>query len=367
MSLDRLARLSALLTESEFGALVLNPGPTLTYLTGLHFHLSERPTVLIVLPNQKPVLILPELEMGKLAALGQAVQPFSYGDNPETWLQVFRQACSGLGLTDQQIGLEPTRFRFLEMNLIQSALPWAKFTSAEGLLNSLRMHKDAGEIALMRKAVDIAQEAYLKTIPLIRVGVTEREIAAELSQQLLKAGSDSEMPFNPIVASGPNSANPHAVPSDRAVTSGDLIVIDWGASYQGYVSDLTRTVAIGPVEAELQEIAAIVLKANRAGCEKARPGIAAGLVDQATRAVINRAEYGPYFFHRTGHGIGMEGHEPPYIFGDNKLILAPGMAFTVEPGIYLTGRGGVRIEDNVIITETGAEVLSDLPRELQIL
>ncbi|HEX2980639.1 MAG TPA: M24 family metallopeptidase, partial [Anaerolineaceae bacterium] len=185
--------------------------------------------------------------------------------------------------------------------------------------------------------------------------------------QLLRAGSDSEFPFSPIIASGPNSANPHAVPGERTITAGDLIVIDWGASYGGYISDLTRTVAIEPVEPEFREIAKVVLEANAAGRAAGRPGVPAGQVDQSARSVINRADYGPFFIHRTGHGIGMETHEPPYIFGDNSLVLAPGMTFTVEPGIYLPGRGGVRIEDNMLITTDGAITLSDLPRELLVL
>jgi Xaa-Pro dipeptidase len=182
-----------------------------------------------------------------------------------------------------------------------------------------------------------------------------------------RAGSESEFPFTPILASGPNSANPHATPTERKVQTGDLIVIDWGASYNGYISDLTRTVAVGQVTPEFQKIYDTVKAANAAGCAAARPGIQAGLVDKAARDVITAAGYGPEFRHRTGHGIGMEGHEPPYIFGENQLILAPGMSFTVEPGIYLLDRGGVRIEDNVVITAQGAEVLSDLPRDLIIL
>ena len=206
--------------------------------------------------------------------------------------------------------------------------------------------------------------ALLNTLKLAKMGMTERELSAELSIQMLRAGTDPDMPFAPIVAGGPNSANPHAGPSDRRLTPGDLLVIDWGATYQGYVSDLTRTFAVGAVDGELRKIAGIVAEANAAGRAASRPGIQAGDVDRAARAVIDRSGYGAYFTHRVGHGIGMEGHEPPYMFAENTLILAEGMTYTVEPGIYLTGRGGVRVEDNVVITATGAETLSDLPREL---
>jgi Xaa-Pro dipeptidase len=216
----------------------------------------------------------------------------------------------------------------------------------------------------MREAVAIAQRALQASLPTIRAGVTERELAAELTLQLLRAGSQTDMPFSPIVASGPNSANPHAIPTGRALARGDLLVLDWGATYGGYVSDLTRTLAIGEIDAELKKIYAVVAEANAAGQAAARPGLPAGDVDRAARRVIEAAGYGEFFIHRTGHGIGMEGHEAPYIYAENKLILAPGMTFTIEPGIYLPGRGGVRIEDNIVITETGSESLSDWSREL---
>jgi Xaa-Pro dipeptidase len=148
---------------------------------------------------------------------------------------------------------------------------------------------------------------------------------------------------------------------------GDLLVIDWGASYQGYISDLTRTFAIGKVDPVMERIVHLVQEANAAGQAAARPGQTAGAVDRAARSVIEQGGYGKYFTHRTGHGIGMEGHEPPYIRGDSELVLEPGMTFTVEPGIYLPGRNGARIEDNLLITMDGSESLSDLPRHLQVI
>jgi Xaa-Pro dipeptidase len=229
------------------------------------------------------------------------------------------------------------------------------------------MCKDAEEIAAMRKAVEIAQQALLATLPQVRAGVTERQIAAELTQQMLRAGSDAELEGTPIVSGGPNSANPHATPSERPLQHGDLLVIDWGATYNGYLSDLTRTFAIGDVDEEFAHVAQIVLQANAAGRAAGGPGIPASRVDAAARSVIEQAGYGLYFTHRTGHGIGLEVHEAPYMRAGNELTLKPGMSYTVEPGIYLPGRGGVRIEDDVIVTPHSAESLSDLPRELQII
>ena len=145
-----------------------------------------------------------------------------------------------------------------------------------------------------------------------------------------------------------------------------MLVVDWGATYDGYISDLTRTFAVGEVSAEFQNIHKIVQDSNAAGRAAAKPGVPCANVDIAARDVIEKAGYGKYFTHRTGHGIGMEAHEAPYMRGDNMQLLEPGMAFTVEPGIYLTGQNGVRIEDNMIVTENGAESLSDMPREIRV-
>jgi len=361
----RQERLKSSMKQAEMGILALNPGPSLVYLMGLHFHLMERPVVALFTASKPPVLVLPELETAKLEELPYPIQAFPYGEDPSTWVESFRralQACGDGGF----IGVEPTRLRFLELRLLEEAGPGIKTVSAEGLLAEMRMRKDGDELKAMRKAVDIAERGLQTILPMIKVGVTERQIASELILQLLHQGADSEFPFSPIVSGGPNSANPHATPSDRPLQIGDLLVIDWGAFYKGYTSDLTRTFAVGEVESEFMKIADIVKEANTAGRAAIRPGIQAGEIDRIARSVIENAGYGEYFIHRTGHGLGMEGHEAPYIRAENALILEPGMTFTVEPGIYLPERGGVRIEDNLVVTQQGGESLSNLPRELRV-
>lgn len=360
----RQENLARALETAGFNGLALNPGPSLVYLTGLHFHISERPVIALFLPPYSPIMILPELEKAKLENISYSIQAFTYGEDPATWGAVFAQAVEASGLNTSSIGIEPLHLRLLEYSLLQPAAPRARFSSAEACLSELRMQKDESELNTMRMAVQIAQQGLLATLPKIKPGVSELQIASELTLQLIQAGSESQLAFSPIVSSGPNSANPHAAPSERLLASGDLLVIDWGASYQGYVSDLTRTFAIGTVEPEYQKIAQIVLEANSAGRQAGGPGKAAEQVDMAARAVIDAAGYGPFFFHRTGHGLGMEVHEPPYMRSGNQLVLLPGMTYTVEPGIYLGGRGGVRIEDDVVITDRGSESLSDLPRQL---
>jgi len=363
----RQAALAQEMIKSDLRAIALNPGASLTYLTNTHFHLSERPVIALFMPDSQPVFVLPELEVGKTDSLPFEAQVFTYGEEPTIWLGVFRQAILESEIGTGEIGIEPRRMRVLESRFLEESAPQTQFTDAGGLLSNLRMYKDQDEISAIRKAVNIAQQALADTRSVIKVGTTEREIAAELTIQLLRNGSESEFPFSPIVQSGPNSANPHATPSDRKLEQGDLLVIDWGARYDGYVSDITRTFAIGGVDDQLAHIAQVVLDANCAARSVACPGILAADVDQAARDVIKASGYGEFFIHRTGHGIGMEGHEEPYIRAGNEMVLKPDMTFTIEPGIYLPGEGGVRIEDNVLISESGLESLTDLPRKLEII
>jgi len=365
MSKSRLDKLTASLRNSNLDAVVLNPGPTLKYLTNLNFHLMERPVVLFVAPNHEPVIVLPELELPKVNLFLYQVQAFAYGENPAGWDDAFRNAAQALGLDGKRIGVEPRQMRLLEFRHVKAGAPEADYPDAGDVLANLRLKKDGAEVDAMRRAVKIAQDALEATLPQIKIGMTEHELASELVVQLLRHGSESEMPFAPIVSGGPNSANPHASPTDRKLQPGDLLVVDWGAAYDGYISDLTRTFAVGDVDAEYVKIHKIVQEANAAGRAAAKPGVPCANVDRAARNVIEEAGYGKYFTHRTGHGIGMEGHEEPYMRGDNMQLLEPGMAFTVEPGIYLTDRNGVRIEDNMVITGGGADCLSDMPREIR--
>lgn len=366
MQQTRLTKLSAALRTSSLAALALNPGPSLVYLTGLHFHLMERPTVAFFTADSVPVIVLPELEMLKLTSLPYEIKAFPYGDNPAEWDDVFLEAAGSLGLEGKQIGVEPRAMRLLEFCKVKAIAGEAECQDASQVVGSLRVRKDADEIAAMRRAVKVAQDALEATLPSIKVGMTEKEIATELLVQLLRHGSQSELPFAPIVSSGPNSANPHATPTDRKLRPGDLLVVDWGAAVDGYISDLTRTFAVGEIDEEYHKIHRIVQEANAAGRAAAKPGVPCANVDIAARTVIEKAGYGQHFTHRTGHGIGLEAHEDPYMRGDNLQLLEPGMAFTVEPGIYLPGRNGVRIEDNVVVTKDGAECLSDMPRELRV-
>lgn len=363
---QRYQELIKAMQAQNLSAIALNPGPTLRWLTGLDFHLMERPVLGLFEASGKAQILLPQLEKAKLNGLPFEIEAICFGDDPGTWQDVYTRALAPLSGRIDTIGVESTRIRFLELNLLQSALPKARVKDASAALSPLRMRKDAEELKRMRRAAIIAQEALLATLPTVRPGQSEKQIASELLVQLFRAGSDPELPFMPIVSSGPNSANPHASPSDRILNEGEFLLIDWGAGFEGYFSDITRTFTCGRPTEEMKRIAQLVYEANRAGREGGRAGMRAGDLDQMARKVIEDGGYGAQFFHRLGHGLGMEAHEAPFIFSGNPFVLEKNMTFTIEPGIYLEGNAGVRIEDDMYVNEAGTLTsLSDLPREVR--
>jgi Xaa-Pro dipeptidase len=331
------------------------------YITGLSFHLSERPIVAIFKEDDQRAIVLPKLEAVKLAR-ADGMQVFSYTDE-EGHEAAFRHACDSLELGKSRLGAEGLRMRLVEVQLLERYAPGCRLLMAEDVLTDLRMWKDRHELDLMRSAVAVTEEALRATIDQVGIGTTERDIASMLRIELLRAGGDA-MAFSPIVVAGPNAALPHATPSDRPIRAGETIVVDCGASSGGYAADITRTFVIGELDRELAHVYEVVRAANHAARTAVRPGIPAEEIDRTAREVIEDAGYGEYFIHRTGHGLGLETHEPPYIVAGNRQPLRPGMTFTVEPGVYLPGRGGVRIEDDVLVTEDGAETLTTFTREL---
>lgn len=327
----------------------------------------ERPIVAIFQPTDRPLLILPKMEVSKAEKSPVVFDLFPYEEDEDSRVHAFRSAAAALKTKKMRVGIEPLGMRVFELGYLQAALPEATFSPSPEIPADLRSTKDEGEIEAIRKAVSVAEKAMEDTLPKIQLGMTENEVAAELVVQLLYAGSEPELPFSPIVASGPNSALPHATASDRRLQAGDLLIIDWGARIHGYVSDLTRTFALGEVEDDLQQIHQAVKAANAAGVMAVQPDVSSNEIDRAARLEIVEAGYGEYFIHRTGHGIGLEPHEEPNIREGNPKALKPGMTFTIEPGIYIPDKGGVRIEDNVVTTQDGGESMSTFSRELQII
>ena len=363
----RLEQIGKTLRENQLDALVLGAGLDLEYFCGIRFHISERPIIFVILPDGQPFLFHPLLEKEKVNNAQIKLNSIAYGENPEFWITEFSQISNIIHHKIERIGILPTECRYLEYAFLKSSFPAAEFFDASSVVTSLKQIKDSFEIASIKNAISIAETSLLSILPLVKPGITEKEIAAELTIHLLKEGSDPDLPFFPIVASGPNSANPHAVPSERRLMNGDLLIIDWGARFEGYISDITRTFALASIPVEFQKIGSIVMKANEQARKFVKQGVTAQFIDRKAREIIENNGYGDYFTHRTGHGIGIKAHEDPYINGSNTEKLLEGMTFTIEPGIYLPGKGGIRIEDNVLVTKSGAQTLTSLPRQIKIL
>jgi len=355
---ERLSQVVAAAEARGLDAIALVPGPNMAYLTGLSFFLSERPIVALLAVGEPPCIVLPELEAGKARELG--FRAFTYTDE-EGYAMAFHEASAAVELAGARLGVEALRMRVLEERTLTRYAPQVEMVPVDDVISELRMIKDERELGAMRRATRVAEEAFLSWIPTLRAGMSEREAASRLIAALLNNGADG-LAFDPIIATGVRSALPHAVPGDDRLQPGDWVVVDWGARVDGYVSDLTRVLVVGHPSGPLCDIHPVVVDANAAGRAAVVPGAVAQDVDAAARRVVDAAGYGPRFFHRTGHGLGLEEHEPPYIVAGNTLTLKPGMAFTVEPGIYLEGIGGVRIEDDVAVTDDGMITLSTLPR-----
>jgi Xaa-Pro dipeptidase len=357
----RIDQVQAAMRAANMTALALVPGANLLYLLGLTMHASERLVIAFIPQSGAIRMVLPALEQPRAAAEAQAAIHFYPWHDAEGYTQALHQCINDLEL-QSRLGVEYTAMRVLELRAIEAVVP-VETMDATDLIADLRMVKDAAELQAMRAAVHAVEAGLQAAIAAIRPGVTEREVAEVWERAMREAGSEGPS-FTTIVASGPNSANPHYTTGDRPLKYGDLVVLDGGARIGGYASDITRTVVVGEPSAEARRIYDVVLAANRAGVTAARAGASGADIDGAARRVIEEAGYGPYFIHRTGHGLGIEIHEPPYIHASNATPLRAGTTFTVEPGVYIAGVGGVRIEDDVVVTEQGAECLTTFDREL---
>jgi Xaa-Pro aminopeptidase len=371
---DRLGRLGVLVAERGLAAAVVGVGPDLDYLTGYRAMPLERLTMLAVVAGRPPVLLVPRLEEAAAAAgLRTPVEIATWmeTDDPHRLIAdlVRRRPSTGESPAEPAVGVSD-RLWSLHLLRLQAALPGASWISATTNRRELRMVKDADEIELLRRAAAAADRVVAQIAVGRLVGRTEADVAREVRERLLAEGH--ELAEFAIVASGPNSASPHHDASERVIQPGEPIVLDIGGALGGYGSDTTRTLWVtggdernGPTE-EFRHLFGVLLAAQVAATRAVRPGVAAEAIDAAARDRIEAEGYGENFFHLTGHGIGLEGHEDPYLVAGNGEPIGVGMAFSVEPGIYLPGRYGARIEDIVVCGEDGPIVLNDEPRELRI-
>jgi len=353
-----LEKIRELMALHSIDGLAIVPGPNMEYLTGSKFHLSERPVVLFI-EKKGATFILPELEKSKISDFDF----ITYNDK-----EGYESAFNKFNHKIKKLGVETRLIRHIELEMINSKNISLDICDATDLFATMRMSKSVTELGFMAEAVKIAEMSLMSILDKIKPGVTEKAFASELVIQLLRNGSLSELPFSPIVASGVNAANPHHFPGDKEFKENELIIIDWGANYKGYFSDITRTFALGKnIDSKLIKAYEAVKSANKSARESAKVGVKAGDVDSAARKVIEDLGFGQYFTHRTGHGLGLEIHEEPYIKQNDDFILGNGMTFTIEPGVYIRNLGGVRIEDDVYLTGSKAKSLTTLPRQLQYL
>lgn len=354
----RLDRARGLLGDQGAQVLLLSVGADLPYFTGYEAMPLERLTMLVLPVDGEAVLVVPRLEAARVIPRDDAftVRAWDETDDPVGLVAALSQ-----GATTALIG-EQTWARFV-LDL-QGALPRAVFRSATPVTRELRMRKDQTELGLLRAAAAATDRVVATLADLPFVGRTERAIASDVQE--LTRGEGHDVASFAIVASGPNAASPHHEPTHRIVGEGETVVVDFGGRWSGYCSDTTRTFVTGEPTPEVAEAHAVLADAQAAARSAIRPGVTAEAIDAAARSVIAAAGYGEYFIHRTGHGIGLEVHEHPYIVSGNSELLEPGMAFSVEPGIYMTDRFGMRIEDIMICTAEGGQALNDSPRRLAI-
>lgn len=265
----------------------------------------------------------------------------------------------------RQLGIEEHSVTYGEWIKLCDALPDAEIVTAGNPISLQRMIKDSGEIKNIRKAAQITDAGCEHIIPLVKPGVTERELAIELESFMKSKGAEKES-FDSIIASGPRSALVHGRASDRMIKPGDLVLFDFGARYNGYHADISRTIAVGKPTARQQKIYDIVLEAQKRAIDAVKPGVTGGAIDEIARDYIKSRGYEKKFGHGLGHGIGLDIHDDKVLSRKSETLLKPGMVFTVEPGIYITGWGGIRIEDDVLVTKTGCEVITKSTKTLRL-
>lgn len=355
----RLARAAEAAGGAGLSALLITPSADLVYLTGYDPLPLERLTCLVVRPDKEPVLVVPSLERPLATSVGadRQAEISDWGETDDPYELVARVVgeATKVGCSD--------RMWSAHLLHLQRSLA-AEFVPASSVLGPLRSVKDEQELGLLRRAARAADETFRRIVHTRLEGKSERDVADQLGELLVQMGHEKAA-FT-IVGGGPNAASPHHEPGGRTIQGGDAVVMDFGGRVGGYCSDITRTVVVRQPPREFGHIYEIVLEAQDRAFRAVKPGVPAQAIDRAARQVIEGAGYGGLFMHRTGHGIGLEEHEEPYLVAGNAEPLRPGMCFSIEPGIYLPGRFGVRIEDIVTVTEDGAQRLNHAERDLQV-
>nr|WP_275424640.1 aminopeptidase P family protein [Planobispora siamensis] len=348
-------------TEAGLGGVLVAPGPDLVWLTGYRpTAITERLTLLVLTSEREPALLVPTLERPDAEAAegtsGLDILDWPDGADPYRVAGTLLPSEGEFGVSDSAWALH--------LLGLQDHLPKSRYRALTRSLPMLRAVKDANELGRLAAAGAAADRTYTEVIRLRFAGRRETEVAADLAALLRESGHE-QVDFT-VVGSGPNGANPHHEAGERVIQPGDAVVLDFGGLMYGYGSDTTRTVCVGAPAPEVRRVHDIVRGAQQAAFEAVRPGVTCQEIDRVARAFITEAGYGERFIHRTGHGIGVTTHEPPYMVEGEEQPLVPGMCFSIEPGVYLTGRFGVRIEDIVTVTDEGGRRFNNTDHALQI-
>lgn len=359
---QRLQQLSTYLQEQNIDVAFINSPENFFYLTGFHTDPHERLLGLLVFPSADPIAVLPGMEKGQLIETGWTYDVIGYADHEDPWALM-----QGRGVNEAQtVGLEKQVLSYGRSEAFFSLFDNVDVKDVEGHLNEMRVVKDAEEIAIMREAAELADFGVKVGTEALREGVTEMEVLATIEYELKKKGV-AAMSFSTMVLFGEKSGQPHGNPGDRTLKPGDFVLFDLGVVWKGYTSDITRTFAFQSVSDEQREIYEKVKEALEASLAISKPGTRIGDLDQTARDVITDAGYGELFPHRIGHGLGINVHEFPSMSHLNDGVLQEGMTYTIEPGIYDPAIGGVRLEDDVLVTKDGYETLTKTPKELRII
>ncbi len=356
----RIAAMQARMRMKRLTAWILVPGPNMLYFTGWRAHTSERLLMAVYPVEGDPFLVTPAFEAERAREATGIARAFTWRDESGPASAVAR-AFGPWGTSRPRLGGEFLTMRLLERSAIDGVCPRTEWEDIVPDAAALRMIKDATEIAAMDRAVAMAETALEAGRPLIAAGKTERDVQRAILRSLME--QDTASGFGVLVASGPRGALPHAGTGDRVLEDGDLVWIDMGATSDGYNADITRTFCVGKPPQKLADAYRTVLAAQEAARKGGRPGVTCESIDLLARQVIAGAGLGEYFTHRTGHGLGLEGHETPYIVDGNAEVLQPGMVYTVEPGVYIPGHGGIRIEDDVVVSADGSRSLTGYRRD----
>lgn len=364
--MSKLEQLQQWVTEQKIEAAYISDPGSIAYFTGFHSDPHERVLAFFVFPNAQPFLFAPALEVNSAKKAGWTGDVYGYLDDEDPFALISQHILERTA-APVKWGIEKDQLSYQRYEAIRRHFPQAEFVAdASRFIEQLKLIKTPDELELMKAAGVEADVAFELGFNAIQEGRTEQDVVAEIEYGMMKRGV-MHMSFDTIVQAGSNAANPHGGPEKNLIHPHDMVLFDLGTEHQGYMSDASRTVAFGTINDKQRDIYNVTLEAQLAAMEAAKPGITAAELDAVARQVIDKAGYGAYFIHRLGHGIGTSCHEFPSIVAGNDMELKPGMCFSIEPGIYVPGFAGVRIEDCVYLTENGAEPFTHTPKELKII